>query len=136
MDLPISNRRVLQPAGWARPKGYANGILARGQLLFTAGLVGWDGNGQLREGFLGQFEQTLENTVAILREGGASPEHIVRMTWYIVDRDQYLSSLAEIGRIYREKIGRVFPAMAVVQVTALVEPEALIEIESTAVIPD
>lgn len=136
MDLSVSNRMVLQPAGWERPKGYANGILTRGQLLFTAGLVGWDGSGQLREGFIGQFEQILENTVAVLQEGGASPEHIVRMTWYIVDRDQYLSSLTEIGRIYREKIGRVFPAMAVVQVSALVEPEALIEIESTAVIPD
>jgi enamine deaminase RidA (YjgF/YER057c/UK114 family) len=136
MDLPISNREVLQPAGWPRPKGYANGILARGQLLFTAGLVGWDGDGRFPEGFIGQYEQTLENTVAVLREGGASPEHIVRMTWYIVDRDQYLSSLGEIGRIYREKIGRVFPAMAVVQVSALVEPEALIEIETTAVIPD
>jgi enamine deaminase RidA (YjgF/YER057c/UK114 family) len=136
MNLSVSSRRVLQPEGWERPKGYANGILARGQLVFTAGLIGWDGSGRLQRGFLNQFEQTLENTVAVLREGGAFPEHIVRMTWYIVDRDEYLSSLSEIGRIYREKIGRVFPAMAVVQVTALVEPEALIEIETTAVIPD
>lgn len=137
MDAPTSSiRRTLLPPGWPRPKGYANGIVARGRLLFTAGLVGWDDERRFREGFAGQFEQTLKNTIAVLSEGGAAPEHVVRMTWYIVDRDQYLSSLPEIGRIYRDLMGRVFPAMAVVQVTALVEADALIEIETTAVIPD
>ena len=137
MDAPTSSStKILQPEGWPRPKGYANGVSARGQLIVTAGLVGWDTNGSFKPSFVEQLRQTLLNTVEVLREGGAEPAHIVRMTWYVVDRQQYLSSLSEIGQVYREVIGKVFPAMAVVQVTALVEDDALLEIETMAVIPD
>ena len=129
--------KTLLPPGWPRPKGYSNGICAEGRLIFTAGVIGWDGQERLVSDDLpGQFRQILLNTLAILAEGGARPEHIVRMTWYIVDRDDYVARLADIGAIYREIIGRHYPAMAVVQVTALVEPKGLIEIETTAVVPD
>ena len=127
--------RVLLPQGWPRPKGYSNGIAARGEMIFVAGLIGWDQEGRFADGFVGQFRQTLLNTVAILREADARPEHIVRMTWYVVDRDLYLASLKELGAAYREVIGPVYPAMAVVQVVSLMEPDALIEIETTAVRP-
>ena len=127
--------RILQPANWPRPKGYSNGIAARGEMIFVAGLIGWDQEGRFADGFVGQFRQTLLNTVAILREADARPEHIVRMTWYVVDRDLYLASLKELGAAYREVIGPVYPAMAVVQVVSLMEPDALIEIETTAVRP-
>lgn len=133
VSRPIS--KILQPAGWPRPKGYSNGIATRGELVFVAGLVGWDIEGRFSEGFVAQFRQTLLNTVAVLEEANAAPEHIVRMTWYIVDREVYRSSLKELGAIYREIIGSVYPAMAVVQVVSLMEPDALIEIETTAVIP-
>jgi len=137
MDAPTNSLpRILQPEGWPRPRGYANGIAARGRLVVTAGLVGWDSDGRFKQGFVEQFRQTLQNIVDVLREGGARPEHIVRMTWYIVDREQYLGSLAQVGEAYREIIGKVFPAMAVVQVMALVEAEALVEIETMAVVPD
>ncbi|MFL6763392.1 MAG: RidA family protein [Sphingomicrobium sp.] len=137
MDARTSSPiKILQPEGWPRPKGYANGISARGQLVVTAGIVGWDTNGNFKRGFVEQLRQVLQNTVEVLREGGAEPRHIIRMTWYVVDRQQYLGSLAEIGQVYREVIGKVFPAMAVVQVTALVEEDALLEIETMAVIPD
>lgn len=130
-------RELLQPPGWPRPKGYANGIAARGTLVFTAGVVGWDAQENfVHEDLPGQFRQALENTVAILREGGAAPEHIVRMTWYITDRDEYLDNLAAIGSAWREVIGKVFPCIACVQVVALVEDAAKIEIETTAVLPD
>ena len=127
--------RILQPANWPRPKCYSNGIAARGEMIFVAGLIGWDQEGRFADGFVGQFRQTLLNTVAILKEADARPEHIVRMTWYVVDRDLYLASLKELGAAYREVIGPVYPAMAVVQVVSLMEPDALIEIETTAVRP-
>ena len=127
--------RILQPANWPRPKGYSNGIAARGEMIFVAGLIGWDQEGRFADGFVGQFRQTLLNTVAILKEADARPEHIVRMTWYVVDRDLYLASLKELGAAYREVIGPVYPAMAIVQVVSLMEPDALIEIETTAVRP-
>lgn len=129
--------RTLLPAGWKRPKGYSNGISAGGRLVFTAGIVGWDENGQFHSSDLaGQFRQILVNTVLILAEAGARPEHVTRMTWYLVSRDEYVEALPEIGKIYREIMGKVFPAMTVVEVTALVEPKARIEIETTAVVPN
>jgi enamine deaminase RidA (YjgF/YER057c/UK114 family) len=127
----------LQPPGWPRPKGYSNGVSARGRMVFTAGVVGWDAEERfVAQSLAGQFRQILENTLAILAEDGAGPDHIVRMTWYVTDRDEYLSSLPEIGAAYRDLIGKNFPAMAVVQVTGLVEVEAKIEIETIAVVPD
>lgn len=128
---------TLLPAGWNRPKGYANGISAAGRLVLTAGVVGWDENEQFHSADLvGQFRQVLKNTVAILAEAGARPEHVARMTWYLVSREDYVRALPEIGQAYREIMGKVFPAMAVVEVSALVEPRALIEIETTAIVPD
>ncbi len=127
---------ILLPEGWERPKGYSNGISVRGQHIYVAGQVGWDQNGKFAEGFGGQFRQIIENTLAILKAGGAGPEHIVRMTWYITDLEAYRASLSDIGAVYRELIGANYPTMAAVQVAGLVEPEALIEIETTAVIPD
>jgi len=126
--------RILQPEGWPRPKGYSNGIAARGETIYVAGQVGWDTAGVFPKGLAAQFRKTIENTLAVLKAGGAGPEHIVRMTWYITDRAAYLQQAAEIGAIWRELLGRVYPAMAVVQVTALMEAEALIEIETTAVV--
>ena len=125
----------LQPAGWPRPKGYANGIAARGgQTIYTAGMVGWDAEGRFPgRDFVKQVRATLENILCVLREAGAGPEHLVRMTWYITDRQAYLDNLAGIGTAYREVIGRNFPAMAVVQVVALMEAEAMVEIEAIAV---
>lgn len=128
---------VLLPDGWPRPKGYANGISARGRMIFVAGQIGWTPNGVFQAtDFAGQFRQTLLNTLAVLRAGGAGPEHVVRMTWYVTDRDTYVASLREIGAAWKELFGRHYPAMAVVQVVALVEPDALVEIETTAVVPD
>lgn len=128
---------VLLPDGWPRPKGYANGISARGRMIFVAGQIGWTPNGVFQAtDFAGQFRQTLLNTLAVLRAGGAGPEHVVRMTWYVTDRDAYVASLREIGAAWKELFGRHYPAMAVVQVVALVEPDALVEIETTAVVPD
>ncbi|MGV3479751.1 MAG: RidA family protein [Sphingobium sp.] len=128
--------RSLLPAGWKRPKGYANGISAQGRMVFTAGVVGWDSEERfVAKDLAGQFRQLLANTLAILAEDGAGPEHIVRMTWYVTSRDDYVASLPQIGEAYRELIGRNFPAMAVVEVSALVEPEALLEIETIAVVP-
>ncbi len=127
--------KILQPDGWRRPKGYSNGIAASGQTVFLAGLIGWDAEGRFAQGFVPQVRQTLLNTVAVLEQAGAVPEHIVRMTWYITDREAYLASSKEIGVAYREAIGKTYPAMAVVQVVALMESDALVEIETTAVIP-
>ncbi|WP_395613016.1 RidA family protein [Allosphingosinicella sp.] len=128
--------RALLPPGWPRPKGYANGISAKGRLIATAGVVGWTADEQFEtDDLAGQFRQVLVNTLAILAEDGAGPEHIVRMTWYVTDIPAYRNSLAEIGAAYRELIGRNFPAMAVVGVTALVEPRAKIEIETLAMVP-
>jgi enamine deaminase RidA (YjgF/YER057c/UK114 family) len=129
--------RALLPPGWPRPKGYSNGIAARGRMVFTAGVVGWNAEERFVEpGLAGQFRQVLDNTLAILAEGGAGPEHVVRMTCYVTSRDEYVGSLAGIGEAWRETMGRNFPAMAVVEVSALVEPEAKVEIETTAVVPE
>lgn len=128
---------ALLPPGWPRPRGYANAIMASGRTIYTAGVVGWDAEEKFPcSDLAGQFRQVVENTLAILAEGGAGPEHIARMTWYITSRAEYLESLPEIGAIYRELIGKNFPAMAVVEVTALVEAEAKIEIETIAVVPE
>lgn len=128
--------RVLQPPGWPRPVGYANGVAARGTLVFVAGQIGWDEQQRFRDGTLAaQIDQALANTLAVLRAGGAGPEHVVRMTWYIVDCEEYLAHLHEIGLVWRRHMSTYYPAMSVVQVVALVEPQAKIEIETTAVIP-
>ena len=129
--------KALLPPGWPRPRGYSNGVSARGRMIFTAGVVGWDEQERfVAEDLVGQFRQVLANTLAILAEDGAGPGHIVRMTWYVTSRDDYVVRIADIGAVYRELIGKNFPAMAVVEVSALVEPKALIEIETTAVVPD
>ena len=126
----------LLPPGWKRPRGYANGISASGRMVFTAGVVGWDAEERfVASDLAGQFRQVLVNTVAILAEGGAGPEHIARMTWYVTSRDEYIAGLDEIGAAYRELIGRNYPAMAVVEVAALVEAEAKVEIETIAIVP-
>jgi enamine deaminase RidA (YjgF/YER057c/UK114 family) len=127
--------QILQPPGWAKPKGFANGIAATGRQVFVAGQIGWTGEGKWEaKDFAGQFRQTLLNTLAVLAEAGAKPEHVVRMTWYITDKKEYLASLKEIGAAWRELMGRNYPAMAVVQVVALMEDAAKVEIETTAVI--
>jgi enamine deaminase RidA (YjgF/YER057c/UK114 family) len=126
--------RHLLPEGWPRPSGYSNGVEAEGTQVFVAGMIGWDTGGQFPQGFAAQLRQTLENTLAVLAEAGAGPEHVVRMTWYVKDLDHYRDSLREIGAVYREVMGKNFPAMAVVGVNDLVEPQALLEIESTAVL--
>ncbi len=129
--------RTLLPRGWPRPKGYSNGISASGRMVFTAGVVGWDEEERFAAHDLGgQFAQVLRNTLAILAEDGAGPEHIVRMTCYVTSCDDYVATLPEIGAAWRETMGRNFPAMAVVEVTRLVEREALVEIETTAVVPE
>lgn len=129
--------RILLPEGWPRPKGYANGVSASGRLVFVAGQIGWTPEGVFEaRDFPGQFRQTLLNTLAVLRAGGAGPEHVTRMTWYVTDRDAYLASLRDIGAIWRDLMGAHYPAMAVVIVAGLVEAEALIEIETTAVVPE
>jgi enamine deaminase RidA (YjgF/YER057c/UK114 family) len=126
---------ALQPPGWPVPKGYANGMMAEGRLLVTGGIVGWDAAGLFPDGFVAQARQTLDNIRAILAEGGAGPQHLVRLTWYVVDIDDYLAHLRELGRAYREILGAHYPAMALVQVARLVERRALLAIEATAVIP-
>ena len=129
--------RALLPPGWPRPSGFSNGIAAEGRMVFTAGIIGWDETGTIvAPDLAGQLRQILLNTLAILAEDGAGPEHIVRMTWYIVDIDEYRLGLAGIGAAYKEVIGRHYPAMAVVEVGALVEPGARIEIETIAVVPE
>jgi enamine deaminase RidA (YjgF/YER057c/UK114 family) len=132
---PTSGMMVLQPAGWRPPKGFANGIKARGDMVFVGGMVGWDAEGRFSSGFVAQARLALENIVAVLAEGGAAAEHIVRMTWYVIDMDQYLAARAELGPVYRAVMGRHYPAMALVEVRRLVEPQALVEIEATAVVP-
>ena len=130
--------QILQPPGWARPKGFSNGIAVRGgRTVYIAGQVGWTGEGEWQEtGFAGQFRQALTNILAVLAEAGGRPEHLVRLTWYVLDRQEYLDSLKEVGAAYRELIGRHYPTMAVLQVGGLVEPQARLEIEATAVVPD
>ena len=127
----------LQPPGWLAPKGYANGIAARGTQIFVGGQIGWNSQQQFEtDDFVAQTGQALRNIVEVLREAGAGPEHMVRMTWYITDRDEYNSRLRELGPVYREAVGRNFPAMTCVQVAKLVEARAKVEIEVTAVLPD
>lgn len=128
---------VLQPPGWPRPRGYSNGVVAKGRLVFVAGQVGWNASQALEAGDLvGQARQALRNVVAVLAEAGAGPEHVCRMTWYLADRDEYLSRLADLGVAYREIMGRTFPAMTAIQVAGFVEPGARVEIEATAVVPE
>jgi enamine deaminase RidA (YjgF/YER057c/UK114 family) len=128
--------RILQPAGWPRPKGYANGIEATGRLVIVGGQIGWDETETFQsDDFVEQVRQTLKNTLAVLAEAGAGAEHVVRMTWYITDRTEYLARGREIGAVYRELMGKNFPAMAMVQVVALMEARARVEIETTAVVP-
>ena len=128
--------QILQPPGWARAKGFSNGIAASGTLVFIAGQIGWTGEGkwQARD-FAGQFRQALNNILEVLAEAKGRPEHIVRLTWYVLDKQEYLGSLKDVGAAYRELMGRHYPTMAVVQVGGLVEPEARLEIEATAVVP-
>ena len=130
--------RILQPPGWARPKGYSNGIAARGgTTVYIAGQVAFNAQGVLEErSFAGQFRQTLSNTLAVLAEAGGRPEHIVRMTWYVTDKKEYLGAINEVGAAYRELVGKHYPAMAVLQVAGLIEDGAKLEIETTALIPD
>ena len=129
--------QILQPPGWARARGFSNGIVAQGRLVFVAGQVGWDAQQQWQEhSFAGQFRQALANIIAVLKEADGKPEHIVRLTWYVLDRQEYMNSLKAVGEAYRELMGRHYPTMAVVQVSGLVEPEARLEIEATAVVPE
>jgi enamine deaminase RidA (YjgF/YER057c/UK114 family) len=127
--------QILQPSGWPMPKGYANGMAADGRLVVTGGVIGWDTAGHLPADFLAQVRQTLGNIAAILAEGGARSEHLVRLTWYVVDIEEYLANLKSLGKIYREIFGPHYPAMALVQVVRLVEKAAKVEIEATAVVP-
>lgn len=126
---------VLLPEGWPQPKGYANGVMAQGRCVFVGGQIGWDTKGVFPDGFVAQVRQTLENIAAVLAEAGAGPEHLVRLTWYVVDIDEYAASLRELGQAYRAVLGANYPAMTLVQVVRLVEPAARVEIEATAVIP-
>ena len=131
----MSNQRVLQPSSWPRPRGYANGIVATGETIFLAGQVGWDAKGHFAAGLADQVGQALANIVTLLAEAGAGPQHVVRLTWYVTDLQAYRESLAAIGAAYRASMGRHYPTMSVIGVSQLVEPEALVEIEATAVLP-
>jgi enamine deaminase RidA (YjgF/YER057c/UK114 family) len=128
--------QILQPPGWARAKGFSNGIAASGRLVFVAGQIGWTGEGRWEaRDFAGQFRQALLNVITVLKQAQGKPEHIVRLTWYVLDKKEYLAALKEVGAAYRELMGRHYPTMAVVQVSGLVEDEARLEIEATAVVP-
>ncbi|HEV7477463.1 MAG TPA: RidA family protein [Burkholderiales bacterium] len=129
-------QKILQPPGWARAKGFSNGIACSGNLVFIAGQIGWTGQGKWEaKDFAGQFRQALQNIIDVLKEAKGKPEHIVRLTWYVVDKQEYLNSLKNVGEAYRELMGRHYPTMAVVQVSGLMEDEARLEIEATAVLP-
>ena len=129
--------QAIQPAGWPRPHGYANGILTRGRLLFIAGQIAWDEHGQFRsDDFVDQTRQVLENVRTVLEAAGAAPQHLVRRTWYVRDRSEYLAARREVGQVYRETLGAHYPAMTLVEVAALLEERARLEVEATAVIPD
>ncbi|HKD63826.1 MAG TPA: RidA family protein [Candidatus Acidoferrales bacterium] len=129
--------KILQPPSWARPRGFSNGVAARGKIIFVSGTVGWDREGKfVSNEFVGQAQQALKNIVEILVEAKAKPEHITRMTWYVTDKKEYLAASKELGAAYREIIGAHYPAMTAVQVTALIEDQAKVEIEVTAVVPD
>jgi enamine deaminase RidA (YjgF/YER057c/UK114 family) len=133
MSHPLT---ALQPPGWPKPRGYSNGMMGRGRVVLVGGQVGWDEQGRFPEGLVPQIRQALRNILAVLAEAGAGPEHIGRLTWYVTDMAAYRACLAELGPAYREVMGKHFPAMALVQVVSLVEPEALVEIEATAILPD
>lgn len=126
---------ALQPPGWPQPRGYANGMMAEGRVVVTGGVVGWDAAGLFPDGFAAQARQCFANIQAILAEAGAEPHHLVRLTWYVTDIDAYLAAGKEVGQAYRDILGRHFPAMAVIGVVRLVETQALVEIEATAVVP-
>lgn len=129
--------QFLQPPGWDTPKGYANGVAARGTLVFVGGQIGWNGEQAFEsDDFIAQTKQALQNVHAVLACAGAGPQHMVRMTWYITDRDEYNTRLRELGTVYREVMGKCFPAMTCVEVSRLVEARAKVEIEVTAVVPD
>ena len=128
---------MLQPAAWAEPRGYANGVSARGKVVFVAGQIGWNARCEFEtDDLAGQVRQALQNVVAVLAEAGAAPSHLARLTWYVTDKQEYRAALREVGRAYREVIGRHYPAMTLVQVAALLEDRAKVEIEATAVVPD
>jgi enamine deaminase RidA (YjgF/YER057c/UK114 family) len=132
----MSPHQFLNPASWAPARGYSNGVAASGRTLFLGGMIGWNGQQEFEsDDFIDQVAQALRNIVDVLAEGGAGPEHLVRLTWYVTDRDEYVARLKEMGAVYREIIGKHFPAMALVQVVALVERRAKVEIEATAVVP-
>jgi enamine deaminase RidA (YjgF/YER057c/UK114 family) len=132
----MTTHTILQPAGWAQPKGYANGVAAEGKLVFVGGQIGWNQQNRFEcRDLVGQVRQTLQNVIDVLAEAGARPEHVTSMTWYLTDKKEYLANLQGIGKVYREIVGRHFPAMAVVEVTALIEDEAKVEIQATAVVP-
>jgi enamine deaminase RidA (YjgF/YER057c/UK114 family) len=134
--MSLTQFQILLPEGWPRPPGYSNGVVAEGRQIFIAGQVGWDAQGRFRSPHMAdQVKQSLENILAILAQAKAGPEHIVRLTWYITSRDEYHAELRQIGAAYREVMGKHFPAMSVVQVVALMEAQAKVEIEATAVIP-
>lgn len=131
------NHRLLQPGSWSRPRGYSNGVSARGRMVFVAGQIGWDAEGRLSgNDLVSQARQALRNIVTILAEDGAQPEHLVRLTWYVTNRQAYLDAARPLGEAYREVIGSHFPAMTAVEVSALMEPGAVVEIEATAVVPE
>lgn len=127
--------RLLQPPGWPQPRGYANGVAARGTQVYVGGQIGWNERGELAEGFLAQARRAMENVAAVLAEAGAEPGHLVRLTWYVTDVAAYDAVQQELGRAYREVLGRHYPAMTLVEVSRLAEPGALVEIEATAVVP-
>lgn len=132
-----SEMKFLQPPNWISPKGYANGVAAKGSLVFVSGIVGWNAQGDFEtRDFVGQVRQALRNIVEVLDQAKAKPEHIARMTWYVIDKDEYLAATREIGVVYRELIGRHYPAMTVVEVSGLIETDARVEIEVTAVVPE
>ncbi len=129
--------KILQPPGWVRPRGYANGVAARGTTVCVSGMIGWDSQGVFHtDDFAGQTRQALQNVLEVLAEAGARPEHIVRMTWYVLDKREYVAAYQAIGQAYRDLIGAHFPAMTAVQVAGLIEDRARLEIEVTAVVPD
>lgn len=129
--------QILQPPGWRRPRGYSNGVAARGRLIFISGQIGWDAQNRfVATDFVGQARQALDNVVTILAEAGGRPEHITRLTWYVVNKHEYVASYRALGQVYRELIGDHYPAMTAVEVAALIEDQARVEIEATAVIPD
>ena len=133
----MSDLRAINPPGWARLKGYSNAIVGRGTIVMVAGQIGWNAAQQFEsDDFVAQLRQALANTVAVLAAAGAKPEHVARMTWYVTDRQRYLARIAEVGAAWREIMGRSFPAMTLLEVSGLVEDRALIEIESTAIVPD